>query len=88
MYHSYVQGRSSCCKDSQPWDNGSFLHQFASGTGPIYEQQLPIRKYKCPQPHQRRPDTPVPHFRGKAPSKRPNAASNMTGGRAPQVGDK
>jgi len=70
------------------WDHGSFLRQFASGTGPIYEQQLPARKHKRLLPRQRRPDAPEPHYRVKAPSKRPNAASNMTGGRAPQVGNK
>lgn len=70
------------------WDNGSFLSQFISATGPIYEQQLPTRKYKRTKPRQRHADAPAPHYRGKAPSKRPNAASNMTGGKGPQVAER
>jgi len=34
------------------------------------------------------PDAPAPHYKGKAPSKYPNAAFNITGGKGPQVGDK
>jgi len=72
------------------WDHGSFLSRFASaaGTGPIYEQQLPPKKYRRSKPRQRPADAPEPYYKGKAPSKRPNAASNMTGGKGPQVGDK
>jgi len=70
------------------WDNGSFFDQLIGGTGPMYEQQLPPRKYRRPQPRQRDPDAPAPHYKGKAPSKRPYAASNMTGGKGPNVREK
>ena len=69
-------------------DHGSFLSKFTGWTGPIYEQQLPPKKYRRSKPRQRDPDAPAPHYKEKAPSKRPNAASNMIGGKAPQVGDK
>jgi hypothetical protein len=65
------------------WDHGSFLSRFASaaGTGPIYEQKMPPKKYRRSKPRQRPADAPEPHYKEKAPSKRPNAASNMTGGK-------
>ncbi|TMI86336.1 MAG: hypothetical protein E6H10_00290 [Bacteroidetes bacterium] len=69
------------------WDTKSFLSAFITGTGPINEQQLPSRKNRRPKPRQPRPDRPAPHYRAKAPSKRPNTASNMTGGKGPQVRD-
>jgi len=70
------------------WDHGSFLSQFVAGTGPIYEQQLPPKKYRHSKPHQRDPNAPAPHYKEKAHSKYPNSASRMTSGKAPQVHDK
>jgi len=64
------------------WDKGSFLSRFVSATGPIYEQQLPVQTSQTPS---KTVDAPEPHYRGKAPSKRPNATSN---GKGPQVGEK
>ena len=70
------------------WDHDSFLIQFAAETGPIYEQQLPPKKYQHSKPHQRDPNASAPHYKEKAHSKHPNSASRMTGGKAPQVHDK
>jgi histone H3/H4 len=66
------------------WDCRSFFRHFVSGVGPVYEQQLPFRKQKRSRTHRRDLDAPRPHYKGKSQSSRPNAASNMTGGRAPQ----
>ena len=70
------------------WEPGSFLSAFAHGTGDIYEQKLPVRKRKPRRPRRRDPNAPEPHYREKLPSKRKNSASNMTGGKAPNVRDK
>jgi len=67
------------------WDHGSFLSAFAHGTGEIYEQKLPVRKQKSRRPRRRDPNAPEPHYRTKLPSKRKNSASNMTGGKVPNV---
>jgi hypothetical protein len=71
------------------WDSGSFLSHFATGHGSenaIYYQKMPKRKIIRPKPRVK----PVgqSHYRQKAPGKRPNAASNMTGGKGPDVRDK
>jgi hypothetical protein len=73
------------------WDHGSFWTQFSSetGTDPQYNQKMPPKTYRRPKRRQTRPaDAPTPHYPHKAPSKRPNAASNMTGGKGPNVRDK
>jgi histone H3/H4 len=72
------------------WDHGSFLSRFASAasTGPMYEQQMPPKKFRRSKARQRADDAPEPHYREKPRSKRPNSAANMTGGKGPQVRDK
>ena len=70
------------------WDHDSFLSQFAAETGPIYEQQLPPKKYQHSKPHQRDPDAPAPHYKEKTHSKHPNSALRMISGKATQVHDK
>jgi histone H3/H4 len=72
------------------WDSGSFLSKFASAasTGPDYEQQMPRKKYRRSKARQRPEGAPEPHYKEKARSKRPNSASNMTGGKGPDVRDK
>ena len=62
-------------------DHGSFLSRFpnAAAKGPIYEQQLPPKKYRRSKQRQRPADAPEPYYKGKATNKRPNAASNLTG---------
>jgi hypothetical protein len=71
------------------WDHGSFWTQFITGgDDKVYNQKMPAKKIRRPKPCQQHPAAPAPHYRVKAASKRPNAASNMTGGKGPQVGDK
>jgi hypothetical protein len=70
------------------WVPGNFLNESASGTGPIYEQKMPSRNSRRSTVRRKRLDAPAPRYRTKAVSKRPNAASKATGGKAPRLHDK
>lgn len=71
------------------WDYGSFWTQICDigGNSSVHYQKMPARKPRRSKPRQQQPDAPAPHYRVKARSKRPNSASNMTGGKTPQMSD-